>query len=183
MASIFAERIKNERNKLGLRQSDIAEHLGISVQSYSIYENGREPKYDLLIKLADRFNVSIDYLLGRTDWRSLENAGSGQDLGLNEVSIEILRKLVRSKDDRDIIRYINYLLTDDALAQLNNSFWYYLNLSNPGVLGDMTEYLDNAPQETASRLRENFLRLAREDALNAYAKFIDRAAKERRDRP
>ena len=42
--------------------------LNISQNTVSRYENGiREADYDMLITLADYFNVSVDYLLGRTD--------------------------------------------------------------------------------------------------------------------
>ena len=48
-------------------QLQLAEYLGISRQAYANYESGkREPDYATLSKLADYFNVSTDYLLGRT---------------------------------------------------------------------------------------------------------------------
>ena len=51
-----------------LSQKEIAEYLGITRSSYGMYENGvREPNISTLIKIADYFNVSLDYLLGRTD--------------------------------------------------------------------------------------------------------------------
>jgi len=61
----FKERLKELRLKNGKKQSDIADFLNVSMQSYSAYENGREPNYTLLCKLADYYNVTTDYLLGR----------------------------------------------------------------------------------------------------------------------
>lgn len=60
--------MKVERNRLGLRQSDVAAHLGIEVRSYQYYEAGRRrPDYEGLVALADYFDVTTDYLLGRAD--------------------------------------------------------------------------------------------------------------------
>lgn len=49
-------------------QQDIADKLGISRARYSHYENDRvQPDTELLQKMAELFNVSVDFLLGRTD--------------------------------------------------------------------------------------------------------------------
>ena len=51
-----------------LTQRDMAEKLGISQPSYIRYENGSsEPSQENLVKIADIFDVSVDYLLGRAD--------------------------------------------------------------------------------------------------------------------
>lgn len=65
--SIFAARLKELRLERGEKQSDVAEFLGVSVQSYSAYEGAREPKYDFLCKLAEHYSVTVDYLLGATN--------------------------------------------------------------------------------------------------------------------
>ena len=58
--------LKNLRIQKELKQIDVSNALGISYQAYANYENGhRSPDKDMLIKLADYFNVSVDYLLGR----------------------------------------------------------------------------------------------------------------------
>lgn len=65
---IFQDRIKEQRKLYGLTQRDIADKLGISQPSYIRYENGSsEPSQENLVKIADIFDVSVDYLLGRTD--------------------------------------------------------------------------------------------------------------------
>ena len=61
------ENIRNLRIDNGYTQKQIAELLGISQNTYSQYEIGvLNYPIDALIKLADFYNVSIDYLLGRT---------------------------------------------------------------------------------------------------------------------
>ena len=59
-------RLKELRNNKGLSQAAIAERFGITQQAYANYERGtRQSDYDTLNKLADYFNVTTDYLLGR----------------------------------------------------------------------------------------------------------------------
>ena len=61
-------RLKELRIKRNISQVRLAMDLNISQNTVSRYENGiREADYDMLITLADYFNVSVDYLLGRTD--------------------------------------------------------------------------------------------------------------------
>ena len=61
-------RLKLMREKRGISQLKLAMDLGLTQNSVSRYESGvREADYKTLITLADYFNVSIDYLLERTD--------------------------------------------------------------------------------------------------------------------
>ena len=61
-------RLKELREKRGISQLKLAIDLGLTQNSVSRYESGiREAEYKTLIALADYFNVSIDYLLERTD--------------------------------------------------------------------------------------------------------------------
>lgn len=61
-------KLKSLRLGLDLTQKEVAERLVISRERYNQYETGRRnPDYEMLIKLADLFNVTTDYLLGRTN--------------------------------------------------------------------------------------------------------------------
>lgn len=61
-------RIKDLREDKDLKQSTIANYLSIKQNNYSYLENEKiEIKVDYLIKLADFYNVSVDYILGLTD--------------------------------------------------------------------------------------------------------------------
>ena len=67
----FAQRIKELRNEKKQTQKDMAELLGIKLRAYQYYESGTHyPEVPNLIKLADYFGVSTDYLLGRSDCRT-----------------------------------------------------------------------------------------------------------------
>ena len=66
--SIFADRLKECRKNMGKTQLDVAHDLGMTERGYQNYEIGNyEPKMGSLNKLADYFNVSVDYLIGRDD--------------------------------------------------------------------------------------------------------------------
>lgn len=61
-------RLKELRKKKKLSQIRLAMELNLSQNSISRYETlEREAGYETLIQIADYFNVSLDYLLGRTD--------------------------------------------------------------------------------------------------------------------
>lgn len=60
----FHERLKAVREKKDIKQKDAAAKIGIKNNTLSSYESGdRKPDYDTLIKLADLYEVSIEYLL------------------------------------------------------------------------------------------------------------------------
>ncbi len=61
-------RLKSLRRSRNISQLKLAMDLNMNQNSISRYENGeREADYTTLIRLADYFGVSVDYLLGRTD--------------------------------------------------------------------------------------------------------------------
>ena len=65
---ILAERMKNLRIEKNLKQTEVAEALGLSISAYCRYEYGqREPSPTNLVKLAKLYQVSTDYLLGLED--------------------------------------------------------------------------------------------------------------------
>ena len=70
--SKFSVRFKELKDKSHLTLKDISDELGISVSNLSYYMKGREPNYDSLCDIADYFEVTTDYLLGRTDYRTYE---------------------------------------------------------------------------------------------------------------
>ncbi|MDI3548173.1 MAG: hypothetical protein PWR10_1825 [Halanaerobiales bacterium] len=67
----FKDRLKKLRKEKGLYQKELAKIIGVSDGAIAMYETGkRTPDKEILDKLANYFDVSVDYLLGRTDERS-----------------------------------------------------------------------------------------------------------------
>lgn len=64
----LSERLIQLKNEKNLLQKDIARDNNLSLRAYQYYEHGQsDPTSSVLLKLADYFGVSIDYLVGRTD--------------------------------------------------------------------------------------------------------------------
>ena len=67
---MYFRRLRDMREDADLKQKDIAEYLGIQQTVYSRYERGYQTiPLELLIRLADYYHVSLDYLTGRVDKR------------------------------------------------------------------------------------------------------------------
>ncbi len=68
MKKTLSKRLKECRKEKGYTQGQVAIYCDITEKAYQNYElMTREPKIEILIKIADLFDVSIDYLVGRTE--------------------------------------------------------------------------------------------------------------------
>lgn len=89
---MFAKRIKKFRQNANLTQQQLAEKLGITQATITKYETGKaEPGRDVLIKMAECFNCTTDYLLGRTNHpndRTVDLPENLRKLGALEAVIE-----------------------------------------------------------------------------------------------
>lgn len=66
---MFSKRLNETRKKRGVTAQQMADYLGIGLRSYRNYESGdREPSLEVLVQIADRLEVSTDYLLCRVDF-------------------------------------------------------------------------------------------------------------------
>ncbi len=69
----FASRIRELRLERKMIQQDMADTLSVRVRTYQAYEYGEStPEFAKLIAIADYFNVSLDYLVGRSDVREIQ---------------------------------------------------------------------------------------------------------------
>lgn len=101
----FAERLVNLREKAGKKRQEVADNLGISRASLEYYEKDkRKPDIDVLLKLADYYNVSTDYLLGLTAAPTTDKDVQYicDYTGLSENAVKEL------KADREMSAYWNY---------------------------------------------------------------------------
>lgn len=98
---IIGERIRNIREDEDILQQELADAVGINVSVLSRIEKGtRQLRDDELIKIADKLNVTTDYLLGRTDepGGSVSNAGVTESRPLYDSGIKIMNELIRIED-------------------------------------------------------------------------------------
>lgn len=108
---IFGQRLKNLREERGISQRELGEIIGISKGAVYYYESdGRAPDIVTLKKISDCFNVSADYLLGRTNARTKKPLLRSicDKTGLSDKSILMLERL--KKENNSQLRIINLLL-------------------------------------------------------------------------
>ena len=66
--SVFSQRLIELREGRKLSQQQVADQVGVVVRAYQRYEYGqREPQMSVLVRIADLYDISLDYLTGRTD--------------------------------------------------------------------------------------------------------------------
>lgn len=65
----FFEKIKMLRKELHMSQPAVAAEIGISMRGYQDMELGTFPRYEKLLRIADYYDVSVDWLMGRTENR------------------------------------------------------------------------------------------------------------------
>lgn len=95
---IFIERLKQLREAKNLTQLRLAMELNVSQETISGYEIGKAvPPAEMLVKLTDTLDTSVDYILGRTDIKSTLRASE-----LSEQEAEILTILRKQPEDKRI---------------------------------------------------------------------------------
>lgn len=96
-------RLKQLREAKNITQVRMGIELGVSQETISGYEIGKAtPPADMLVKLADILNTSVDYILGRTNNKYFNKLNKSD---LNEQELELLltfRKLPQNKKERVI---------------------------------------------------------------------------------
>lgn len=99
------DKIAYLREKRGLTQEDLSNRLGISRASLSHYEtNRRQPDYETLRNIANFFDISTDYLLGRTNDPHMEMDQDVQEFvdSLELADETILEKFALTVDGRKL---------------------------------------------------------------------------------
>lgn len=72
MKTVLAERLKACRKEKSLTQMQVATYCDITEKAYQNYElMTREPRIEILVRIADLYEVSLDYLTGRTEQKQL----------------------------------------------------------------------------------------------------------------
>lgn len=99
---MFSERLKELRCDNDMKQADLAKILGVSASTIGMYEQGRRtPDLEVLNKIATHFQVSVDYLLGRTNIKNFKDFPPEVQnltemlLNADESKVKILETLLR----------------------------------------------------------------------------------------
>lgn len=101
---MFGQKLKELRSSRNQTQQRLADYLGISRAAYSHFENSRnDPDRETIVKLADYFDVSTDYLLGRGN-REYENPESKSQTVAAHIDED-----VSEEEMEDILNYIEFI--------------------------------------------------------------------------
>ncbi|EGT5141654.1 XRE family transcriptional regulator [Clostridioides difficile] len=103
----LGDRIANLRKELDINQKELATKVGITEASLSRYENNlREPKSEIIVRLAKALETSTDYLLGVNDNTKIskEDKLIIENLSVSEKTKKLLEKIYSlEKEDREAI--------------------------------------------------------------------------------
>lgn len=106
-------RLKELRKSKNLKQSDVAKAIFTSQQNYSRYENGQvEPDYEVLKKLSDFFEVSVDYILGKEASNLI--LISKEDFSILKKASEIIQKIDRIAKPQEEYQIENNSITTNG---------------------------------------------------------------------
>ena len=163
--SKFSERFRALKDKSEMTLKELSNALDISVPNLSYYMKGREPSYDILISIADYFDVTVDWLIGRTDNRSSV---------YEALEKEIVNTIIKNDNDdisKDDIKPLtifrnDYLKTQEQLVQFLS--FYYTLLAKLEELEKLHPDIDYSSVNDS--LTENFI-----DAIEYQIDFIEDA--------
>ena len=89
----FSERLRYLREQRGMNQIEAAESLGQAVSTYNKWENAKNrPEIDTVIKIAQYYNCSVDYLVGIEDSPRRETADIVARTGLSDEAVKVLEE-------------------------------------------------------------------------------------------
>lgn len=134
----LGEKIGYLRTNAGMSQQELATKMNIKREKINRIENnteGRNLSINELNKIADIFNVSTDYLLGRVESRSIDNTELSKELGLTDKSIENI-KLFNFVKNQNAKQQKDKKYTIDAINNI---------LENKSLLGELGAYINYNP--------------------------------------
>ncbi len=148
--NIFSERLSSLIKEFRVNQQELADFVGTTRQSISLYSTGkRKPDIEILNKICDYFKVSSDYLLGRTNSKSLDidNLSINTNLGLSDKAIDAIEtinnpitlllksRLLDANESAPMniefldIEIFNYFISEPVFVELFSSICAYITQS------------------------------------------------------
>ena len=183
------ERLKRLRKESNKTQDEVRQHIGCTVKTYRSWEqaNAKGKRLaagaDDLSALADLFQVSVDYLLCRTDDRNIGNSEIQHAIGLSEKSIEVLRQINWFSLDKDTIRFLNRVL--EAAADRHEEHTVFDDLEHYVASRDMKLVIPSGEPAQLSLFQiegkngaislefDNPVRLYRESVMSSIRRQLD----------
>lgn len=160
----YNDRVRDKGGGTEITQDKMAMVCNTSGSTISRVEKGEtEPPTSVLIGYAETFDVSVDYLLGRSNAKDLKNCTVSHELGLSDESIETLKYIKENAayEDYDILAFVNAFLgsgraTFSFFDNLFNmlSAEYGLSKYNDETQNEKMRYLLKLEQDLTNRTME-----------------------------
>ena len=123
---IYAERLYILRKSKNLTQEQISKELGCDIKSYRSWERGEKPPSTVfLLGLSSLLGVSIDYILGNTNYTHIGNKEISEITGLNQNSIDILRAIKLQPGGELYPMVLSCIVASSHFIELISQIRYY----------------------------------------------------------
>ena len=136
--SSFATRLRELMETPDISQAKVAEHVGVTRQAISSYSLGTSvPDIDKLVRIAEFFNVSTEYLLGRTEIKKVDatKQAAAEYLDLSEEAIDAIRLLRFGSMEQNFINDFKLTAQMEPLADIFSAWLEAVDLSK--LLSDL----------------------------------------------
>lgn len=155
---VLGQRLKKEREKNNLTQEEFGKKFNLNKQYISYYEKGkREPGIDLIVSFAKELKVSVDYLLGNSDYRTTqEEQLANKDI----LSAEAISKLLELVPDLRNF-FLNCLMCNDKFYDLANTLLYVSTFPREKLdklESSFSKGMDRVPEKDYLLLKEKWLK-------------------------
>lgn len=151
------ERIFDLINERGISQKDLAQAIGVSTGNISDWKSGRaKPSIDVLNRIATYFGVTIDYLVGRSEVRSIDDLIEIAHIGV----ISWINDRAFTQDESSALRAHFYELLTRYKATVNDLFKYVYSDSRKAMM-DSGASLAKLSTATAEQIKRSLLDMIR----------------------
>lgn len=123
-----------------ITRTDCANSIGVLPHNYSRWERGiSNPDYKTLIQIADYYDVSLDYLTGRTDFKNADYQQTTIETGLTENALKGLSQLKKSSETGqiDLLTVLNRLLERELDPKIQENISELQNRANSSYLFEL----------------------------------------------
>lgn len=172
----YVERYIKENN---LKYTDIYKDTGIAKSSFTNYVSDRLPRYtDTLIFIKDYFNVPFSYLFKETDAKEIDNIDIGLAYGLNDKSIEELKRLKKESEndslDNNYSNTIKLFLINSIIN--DNDFLESFSHLVPTVIGrkQLDEKYKNVSSYTPFSVDTKFIDYLKYSTYERYINYLNK---------
>ena len=151
---MIGDTLKQLRMKQGLTSEELCSKIGIKGGSYRNYErNDRKPDYDTLVKLADFYGVTTDYLLGREPAPDdpVETLSRELKLNLYEKAIVTAYLSMDTKSRTDLVKMVQ-TVADAVQNGTESKYTYTINVAARGGEPPHTEEMTQEERERIANL-------------------------------